>query len=226
MYSLIYFLSETYYVPLVLLALSIVTAIIGYFNRQKFKYLRLFPVYALVSAIQILISLACVFFRIPTFRHIINYSVLIFVIIEFFVFYNFLFQVIKNKHFKRSMQIMQTASISFGLYICLDFPDSNTIPLSFNIVNSTLLFIPCLFFFYEVFKTPPSTSLANQPSFWIIIGFAFMIICTLPFNLLETYFLINMTDLYNQICTLSYVFYCLIFFLICKAFLCKPIITK
>lgn len=218
-----YYLSETYYIPIVLIVVCLTTALLGYYRKHKFVYLRLFPAYAMASAIQIVISLACVFFVIPTFQLIINYTNVGFVIIEFFIFYDLLFQIIRNKHLKRIMQLMQILFIILSTYIFVNYPIF-PIPLLFNIINSFLLLIPCLFFFYEVFNTTPSTSLANQPAFWIVTGFAFMIICTLPFYFLETFFLNNMPDLYNRICTLNYVFYCLLFFLICRAYLCKPTI--
>ena len=226
MYSLLYYLAETYYTPLILLSLSLATAIIGYRNRHKFNYLRLFPIYAVAAAVQIIISLSCVFFIIPSYKLLINYSSVAFAIIEFFIFYNLLFQIIRDKFLKRSMEVARFAFPVLTLCVWLNSSFSNFIPLSFNIINLILLLIPCLFFFYEIFNTVPSTTLANQPSFWIITGFAFMIICTLPFYLLENYFFINMIDLYNKICALSYVFYCLLFILICKAFLCKQIMLK
>lgn len=226
MSSLIYFLSETYYLPLILLILCLITMVVGYINKCKFKHLQLFPLYALAAATQIVFFLTCIFFRAPTFRLLGNYSTLIFALIELYIFYNSLFQIIKNKYFKQSMHVMQIIFISFGLFLCLNFPHSDWVPASFNITNLVFLFLPCLFFFYEVFKTSASISLANQPSFWIVTGFSFMIVCTFPFYLLETYLIANMPNLYNQIYTLNYVFYCLIFLLICKAYLCKPITIR
>jgi hypothetical protein len=226
MLSLIDYLSDTYYIPLIQLVLALAAAVIGYIHRRKFKYLRLFPIYAIASAIQTGLVFSCIIFKIHAYIFFGNYSIVIFVIIEFFIFYNLLFQLIKSQHLKTSMRIMQATFSLFLLFMCCNFKFSDAIPSSFTIVNSVFLFIPCLFFFYEIFKLPPSISLINQPPFWIITGFAFMVICTLPFYFLEPFLLNNMFNLYEQIYTLTYVFYCLVFLLICKAFLCTPVTTK
>lgn len=226
MYSLLYFLAETYYTPLILLSLSLATVIIGYHNRHKFAYLRLFPIYAVASTIQIIISLCCIFFIIPSYKLIINFSSIAFTIIEFLIFYDLLFHIIRDKFLTRSMEVSRIVFLVLTLCVLLTSSFSNVIPLSFNVINLILLIIPCLFFFYEVFNTSPSIPLSYQPAFWIITGFAFMIICTLPFYLLEKYFFHNMINLYNKISALTYAFYCLLFILICKAFLCKQMTVK
>jgi hypothetical protein len=226
MRALLYFLRETYYVPLIMLLLCLITATIGYRNRHRFTYLKLFPIYALASALQVILTFFIYIFQPSSFLLIVNTSIIIFVSIEFFIFFNLLSQLIKNRYFKRSMAAMQFSFILFSVFVWLNFKTNQCLPLSFNIVNSTCLIIPCLFYFYELFKAPPTISLSAQPAFWVIIGFSFMAICSIPFYLLENYFYNNMPDFYNQVCTLNYVFYCLVFILISKAFLCKPAVAR
>jgi hypothetical protein len=219
-----HFLADTFYVPIVMLALSIVTIVIGFVNRSKFKYLRLLPIYALTSAVQITVCLAA--FEISFFVPLVNSSIIIFVVVESVIFFNLLSHLIKSKILKTSMKLILVFFTLFSAFIWTKFRFEDCLPICFNIINSTCLIIPCLFYFYELFKVPPSISLSDQPAFWITIGFSFMTICSIPFYLLENYFYYDLPNFYDQICTLNYVFYCLIFMLICKAFLCRPEIVK
>lgn len=99
-------------------------------------------------------------------------------------------------------------------------------PAAFSIVNSVCIAIPCFFYFREIFKSPPLTNLIHQPAFWIVSGFLFMVVCTLPFYLLQDYIYENMFYLFDQMYVLNNVFYCLLFLLISKAFLCKQEIAR
>lgn len=217
------FLSESYYVPLLLLVLCITTAALGCLNMSKFKHLRLFILYALAAAAQIIFCFYCLLFRVSAAEILSNYSSTAFVIVEVYIFYNLLFKILRSKYLKHLMQIVQGMFLLIGVLVCLTMPTLGSIPLSFNILNSIVLLIPCLFFFFETFKSDPSHSLPKQPEFWIITAFGFMTICTLPFYLIEKYFLTNSSNMYTQVSALNYFFYCLLFLLISKAFLCKPI---
>lgn len=226
MRGLLRFLRETYYTPAFLLILCTVVIIIGFYNRRKFKYLNLLPAYALTSATQIIITFICLIYKIPTFRQINNYSIILFMMVEFIIFYNLLLQVIERKYLKKSMSLMQFIFVLLSLAVALTMKSTGSIPQIYYITDSIFLIVPCLFYFYEIFKAPPSFRLSTQPAFWIVIGFSFMIICSLPLNLLEGFFISNMKDIYEQINTLNYVFYSLVFVLILKAFLCKPTIIR
>jgi hypothetical protein len=217
----------TYYVPPVLLFMCFATTIIGYLNRSKFKSLKLLPVYLIASILQTIITFVCTSYQ--GFEYAVevnNYSLFFFVIIEFLVFYNSSIQFLKTTFLKTCLYAVSIFFIIFSIYAWFNIDFSTYIPQFFYITDCICLAIPCLLYFYEVFTIMPLINLSNQPSFWVIIGFSILAICTLPFYLLEHYLYENLKGFYHQICALYYVFYCLLFFLISKAFLCKQEITK
>jgi len=223
---LLNFMELTYYTPLVLLVETFITAVIAFHNRHKFKILRFFPYYILLSAAQTLLCFILIIYR-PVFAvRVSGLSIYVFIVLEFFVVYFFLFEVIRSRYFKKIMYILMALFISIIIYSWYSEHPLSTTPISVSLTNSLCLIIPCLFYFYETFKSPPMVSLSKQPAFWIVTGFLFMITCTLPFYLLEDYIHENMLDLYVQIYILNNVFYCLLFLLISKAFLCKSEISK
>lgn len=213
--------SAVYYTQVLLLFETIVTACIAYKNRNRFKILRFFLPYSIFSTIQTLESFTGAVLYPEIAWETNSVAVYIFILIEFFVFYNFLFQIIKRKSLK---------IIMFGLALGFAYTAIRTwwigsfssFPLLFIIANSICIFIPCLFYFFEVFKTPALTSLSNLPAFWIVSGFLFMVTCTLPFYLLEGYLSKYIREFYVEAYILNNLFYCLLFLLISKAFLCKP----
>jgi hypothetical protein len=218
---LLHFLSLSYYVLIILFIICSATAIISYRNRYKFRVLRLLPWYVVGSALQLMGTFICVYYLSPLSIQINNYSIFLYVIAELIVFYNLVLQLVNNFILRKSMYLILMGFIIFSIYAVATLDFATYIPLSFYMIDSICLIIPSTFYFYEVFTTTPLLKLSNQPSFWVIIGFSFMAICTLPFCLLEGYLLKNMSNIYNQLCTLNYAFYCLLFLFISKAFLCK-----
>jgi len=218
-----HFLSSKYYVPVFLLVICLTTSVIVFRKKQRFAILKWFPFYMLISAIQMIISFICAIYLTPRAFVINNYSIFLFVIIELYIFYNLTLQLLNNEIFKRSMRIIQYLFLFFTVYSWTQIDFSESISRSFYIIDSVCMIIACLFYFFEIFTLAPSTKLSNQPSFWVMIGFSFLSICTLPFYTLENFLFENLPDVYNKVCTLSYVFYSLLFILIAKAFLCQPI---
>lgn len=206
------------------------TLYISFRCTLKIKYLKLLQFYIFSSLIQTLLSFVCMMMTKNSIVRAINYSsIYIFIIVELAVVYLLLFKVTNRKRFKRAIIIL------FGLFIVLLIFIFNRlyivgfetqIPSSFSIINSIFIAIPCLFYFYEIFDSTPVINLSQEPSFWIITGFLFMAICTLPFYCLESYIYENMIASYDQLYILTYVFYCVLFILISKALLCKQITVK
>jgi hypothetical protein len=219
-------LASMYYTQLALLLVTLTTVFIARKNRRKFRILKFFLLYALSSAIQILVTYACIVYFLHSALYVNSMSVYVFSIIELLVVYHFLFQVIISRRLKILMcgfMGIFFITISYMLYnegLCL------IAPTYVSIVNSLCIAAPCVFYFYEVFVTPPVNSLSDQPAFWISTGFLFLAICTLPFYLLENYIYTNMIGLYDQMFILNNVFYCMLFVLITKAFLCQAQIAK
>lgn len=223
MHKLLDFFTLTYYIPPLLLIISTGSLLIGYLKRNSFKSLRFLPIYAGAASIQIVTTFICIVYRNFMYaQEINNYSLFLFVIIEFAIFYNLILQLLKSTYLKASLYSITILFIAFCIYSWAKIDFSTYIPGFFYITDSICLTIPCLFYFYEIFTATPIINLSNQPSFWIVIGFSFLAICTLPFYLLEHYLYENFRDFYDRACILNYVFYCLLFFLISKAFLCTP----
>lgn len=226
MNTLIKFLSETYYISGLLLLASFGTALIGYYHKHKHKYLRLFTIYAAASFLQTSITFLCIIYE-PRFAiELSNITVHAFIITEYMIIYNLLFQLIRKKGFRVVMHFLMYMFLIFMLYIFIKTKFITIVASELTILNSLCIAIPCIFYFHEIFTSPPLVNLSEEPSFWIVTGYLFMVICTLPFYLLENYLHENMINLQKQIYILNYVFYCLLFVFISKAFLCKPAITK
>lgn len=188
--------------------------------------LRLFPFYILTSSIQSLFTFLCIAYNPENAREINNYSIYLFIMVEFIVVYHFLFQTIKTSRLRLVMRALQLFFWGFMIYIWYETRFYKLVPPGLTIINCICIAIPCIFYFYEIFTRAPLISLTQQPDFWIATGFLFMVVCTLPFYCLETFITENMITSYNQVYTLNYFFYCLLFLLITKAFLCKQQTVK
>jgi hypothetical protein len=89
------------------------------------------------------------------------------------------------------------------------------------LLESVLLLIPCLFFFYQLFTSPPKLKLIQNADFWAITGLTFYIICTFPISLVLIYFFETDYKMYLQTFIIIYVFYILLFLMIIKSYLCR-----
>jgi hypothetical protein len=88
------------------------------------------------------------------------------------------------------------------------------------------IIILCFSYFLELFNKPPQYMLTREPSFWIICGFAFFMVSTLPYSIILDDLRNLNGDLYDSVFSIFHVFYILLFAMIFKAFLCKPVILK
>lgn len=225
MQSLKDFFTATYYAPPLLLVVNLVTLCIIYPNKNKFKYLNQFIYYLSISLAQTTVCFLCVIFKLPHSQEINNLSIYAFAGAELTILYSLLTNLLKSKHFVNMIHAFKIIFILLLSYTLLSTGLSENIPSTFTVVNYLLLAIPCVFYFYETFTEPPLISLSHQPAFWIIIGYLFMAICTLPFYLLENYISKYLPAHYHLFYNLNYIFYCLLFSLISKAFLCKQVAT-
>lgn len=220
MSTLFKFFSLTYYTPVILIIESFIILYLSLKYKHRLRILRLFPFYALASLLQNLLIIYCIIFKPYYSNTISSYSIYCFILIEFSIFYHFMFSLLQKSKKKSILYLLLLIFFISAIDAEREINLSLEIPISFYLINSTCLLLPCIFYIYEIFKTLPLVSLSNQPAFWIVTGILFLVTGTLPFFLLEKYVYKYISDYYDQICALNYVFYCLLFSLIIKAYLC------
>lgn len=225
---IIAFLKDTYGITGVLFLESLLTTIVGFLKKNKPKVLRLLPFLALISFFQVLICFLCLLWDLDleTTITVNNITVFFYIIIEFTIVYQLMFAITKTKSLKFIMHVLFWGFILLSIFIYYTANFSICLPAIFNISNCLCIAFPCLFYFYEIFKSPPLNNLSQDPCFWVVTGYLFMSTCTLPFYALEDYIFKNLIRLYHQICMLNTVFYCLLFILILKSFKCRQTTTK
>ena len=54
-------------------------------------------------------------------------------------------------------------------------------------LESAILLIPSLFYYFQLFTKPPTINLIKESSFWVVTGIFFSMICSLPYCIIENY---------------------------------------
>ena len=55
------------------------------------------------------------------------------------------------------------------------------------ILGSSIMLIPCYFYYREIFSLFPKTNLLQNANFWTVTGLSFYLICTLPITFVLAY---------------------------------------
>jgi hypothetical protein len=154
------------------------------YSQQNTRiYLRLFPLFLLLTLIVELISY---------YLYINARKATITLLYNFFSLFEFLFYmyviraIIQNKRVKK---IVFYISGLYLLLVILSFLFIQKIT-SFNsmtyALGCLLIGAICIYYFYELFQSSHSVSLVRQPSFWICSGLLFYYCCSFPiFGLLN-----------------------------------------
>lgn len=200
---------------------ALVTIVVSAKYGYKVKQLRFIPFYCLASFLQTLLF-TIGHFIIKIDKNIIHISVIIFVIIEFALFSNFLRYQLLSSKLKSLVGMMNSIFLIF--LTCIWFlPDyifySHTTDAIF-VFESFFLLIPCLFYFYELFKVPMLTDLKNNPAFWVVTGIFFLSCSSIPLFLLIS-FMDRFKAYYGAFYSLNYILYILLFLLFIRASTCR-----
>src|SRR6266550_2127472 len=141
-------LSDTYYTLVVMVALQIVTTIIVIMNRKKFVELKYFHFYSMAGLFQTVITIvSLLLFNQELKSKLIEFSVNIFLLIEFLLIYHLFFQIILIKKLRN---ILKLFFVSFLIYVVFMwyFTDAfyKRSPKLFPIETVVILFPTVLFF--------------------------------------------------------------------------------
>lgn len=201
-------------------------------NRKRHAEMKFFPFYIAFLLIVFISLYANIYsekiwnYSITTFNfhHYIDYISTLF---ELFVFIHFFVHVISNRWFKKFIIFI---AILFTIYYLAElvYDDrftrsiSKTTQSRVYTIQSLVLLIPCIRYFYELFKHPPILNLKQEPSFWIVTGLSFFIISTLPYSLIENYLRKNHLYLMTALYSVFYIFYIILISMIIRAYTCNP----
>ena len=216
--------------------ISGITSLIGLFiylsQKNKNKELKIFAIYLAVFPIIPIIN--CFYFEIfkpgyPSllFSNLLKYEDYFFTIFEYLVFQSFFIRA--SRLYQKHLMVQQWIFLLCALILLV-----TSIFFNRKLLYETLFFLftlqaICLIIsavmkFIEIFQVPEFNELHKEPSFWIAIGILILTLCTLPFSFLLNFH--KLDSFTGQLFLIFNFFYCILFILIIKAFLCKTATKK
>jgi hypothetical protein len=150
----------------------------------------------------------------------------IFTLIEFLIFMHFFYNIINGTSKKRLIVLLITLfSLAYIFYLANDLIHykiikSDTVTVVYTLESAVLL-IPSVFYYFQIFTKPPTINLIRESSFWVVTGIFFSMICSLPYCIVENYLKKFNSELYAQLFAILYILYCLLFLMIIKAYFCE-----
>jgi len=220
---------KQFYTDLILFCALLVTIFVSRKNKNRFRILKYFPIYAISFLVGIVVN------RLSTINHVPNrlfpfatYFDFFFTLLELLIFSHFYHQLIKNRIVKKLIVVTNLLFVFFFIYMGVgdkNFYDKGISESTQSIVytvEAIILLLLCSFYFFELFKKLPVADLKNEPVFWVSTGLFFFLVCTLPYSLMENYIDKYYPNMSFTLYSLFYVFYILLFIMIIRAYLCKP----
>jgi hypothetical protein len=92
-------------------------------------------------------------------------------------------------------------------------------------IQACLLIVASSCYYIDIFTKVPKSKLSDDPSFWVVTGVAFFMLCTLPFSILGLYLIKTNLHLYLQLFIIFEIFYWILFLMIIKAYFCNPVMA-
>jgi hypothetical protein len=224
--------STTYYTHPLLIIILIVTLVIS-INRRCIDFsLKFFPFYT-SFLLTVYLSEDLYYFlfslaerkRIFRLDHFLDH---IFTLVELLVFADFFKKIIINE---KKQKLIQLVTILFTIFFTCSFilgieefrDIKHTSINTVYTVEGIILIFFCSLYYHQLFSELPILKLTTEPSFWISTGLFFFTCCTLPYSLVENYLVRNYELVGINFFSIFLIFYSLLFIMIIKAYLCKPI---
>jgi len=161
--------SSQFYTDLTVFILAIIALRVSIISREKHYLLRLFPYYFIAYIILILILFIHTIFFLDSpysqeIQNIDGCSDYIFTLIEFVIFMHFFYNIISSTSRKRIMIFLIILFlVLYVFYFAKDLlvyriirPDTVTLVYT---LESTILLIPSLFYYFQLFTRPPTINL-------------------------------------------------------------------
>lgn len=227
---LFYYWSLSYYTSPVATLMALAGFITLLIKRKTKTPTQIFVYYFAAYVILSLIYSVTALFNTHSLHHIVlkieQFADFCFTLFEFLIFYIFFQDTLKTNIHKRILSIVGFTFFIIGisLLICLavlfDAAQSWPVHFLYNLQAVSLL-IPCAFYYTEIFQLKPNLHLEQEPSFWVVTGLSFVLICTFPLSLSINYLYQTNKIVYSNLYSIFFIFYFLLFLMIIRGHLCK-----
>lgn len=163
------------YIYIFLLQICLFSSLTIYFRNKQDLYLRLFPLFLLVTDVTELINIDL---GERQATNVINYN--LFISFEFCFYLFTLLRIISNKRARKTVGVFFGLFLLFALYNFF-FGQMKAFNSRTYLVGALLVVASCIYYFFELFHLTQSVNLTRQSAFWICTGLLFFYACTLPF---------------------------------------------
>jgi hypothetical protein len=227
---LFYYWSLSYYTIPAATLMALTGGIIFLVKKRTKTSTYLFVYYFAAYVILSLIYSVSVLFSTKSLHHIVvrieRFTDFSFTLFEFLIFYIFFQETLRTNIHKKLLVIVAfvffIVGVSLLIYLAFLFEASQLWPVHFLYnLQAVSLLIPCAFYYTEIFKRKPDLHLAQEPSFWVVTGLSFVLICTFPLSLCINYLYQTNKIIYSNFYSIFYIFYFLLFLMIIQGHLCK-----
>jgi hypothetical protein len=231
--KLVRILEKHYYGDLIMPFFELVAIITGLLFVRKDKTGVLFLAYLIFDFLVLLVDCYIELsyntsVKISSFIFLTNTLVSL---VELLVYYYFFFKIIHSSIVIKLMKVLVTVFFSIVvIFITTEFnfltPRYSYVSNIIGVIEFVFLLLPCTVYFYELLKNDPIVNLYQRPSFWIVTGIFFYAVISVPYYLIDRFF-VNNHNQYRSVLDLAlfYIPFTVNFVFLTRAFLCKKTLT-
>lgn len=191
-----------------------------YFRRGIPLYLKPFPPFLVITLVIEIVGWILRGKEIDT-----NLMYFLFIAFEFVFYLYMLYLIIRRTRAKKvilSMVFIYPVLALLSIFVI----EAKVFPSISYSIGCLLIVGVCIYYFFELFRYPSSTSLLREPAFWICTGLLFFYICSFPlFGLYKLLYSASSTIM-NNISTILDVMNVFLYTFFTTAFLCGIRIRK
>lgn len=204
----------------IFLCISFLTGLTVYFQKGAPLYLKLFPPFLLVTGVVEVIA------RILDIRHVSNILLFnFFSIVDFCFLLYVMREIIKNKKVKKLILNFFWAYPLLAILNILFVQKNNFHSITYSL-GCLLLVGVSIFYFFELFKFPKSTTLVRESNFWIATAILFFYSCSFPLFGLVNFLSSIPSVIVRSVGVILVLLNILLYSLFTIAFLCRLRFTK
>jgi hypothetical protein len=221
---------NTFYTDVASFLVAVIGLIISIWKRKsnpKLKFLSFFFLCYVLDQLVYFLDIVIIA-RYPQMDPIRCYTDFADTIVEFLVFFFLIKNHIDNIRIRKVLNPLLPVFLSsifiYLVYYKTTHKEINQYFLQMIFtIQASLLIIACILYYLDLFKKEMKLNLLAQPSFWVVTGLSLFMLSTLPFSFIGLHLFKLNFILYFHLFNIFNIFYCLLFIMIIRAYLCKPI---